>query len=188
MFVGLKLFSLRILGAVSVLCISTMTLPLFAESAEIKQVRVGLLAHNLGLIASKVEHGVDLNVEAVFNEIPVMLNGQPTVGVVVNNIGYTSFGYAGLSWQFDIDIGDTGQGLLIVPFFGAAIHDGEIQPEDDRRGLGCRLVFREAIDIGWRFSGRYAISVMTDHLSHGGFCEDRNQGLDNSGVRFHMRF
>ncbi|GAA3926423.1 acyloxyacyl hydrolase [Litoribacillus peritrichatus] len=189
----MNLFRLTIKTALNTgLIIAVVVLSLLAPGAEAdedylpQEVRLGMLAHNLGLIASKKEHGTDVNAELVWGELAWRLGGKPTLGVAINNLGYTSFVYSGLSWSFYLDEHRTG--LFVIPFLGLAVHDGELEPKGDHRGMGCRVVFREAIDIGWRFSEQYALSLVTDHLSHGGFCTDRNQGLDSSGVRLHIHF
>jgi hypothetical protein len=155
---------------------------------NIPKVRFGVFAHNQGLIASKKEHGADLNGELVFEPVSWLFDAEPGVGFLLNNQGFTSFIYTGLSWELSIFKEAEEPGLFILPFFGMALHDGKLEPKGDRRGLGCRVVFREAIDLGWRFSEEWAVSITTDHLSHGGFCTDRNQGLDSSGVRLHWSF
>lgn len=158
------------------------------HTSAIQQVRMGLFVHNLGLIASRVEHGMDVNIEFEFTSLEYLFSAKPTVGAMINTIGYTSYLYSGLAWDFHWEETDSQSGFFISPFLGVAVHDGKLQPEGDHRGLGCRFLFREAIDIGWRFNKDWALSIMTDHLSHGGLCENRNQGLDNSGIRLHWRF
>ncbi len=160
------------------------------ETSEpgINKLRIGLFYHNRGLIASRVEHGIDANAEVTTDPVAFLWDADPTFGAMVNGIGNTSYLYGGLGWEIDVFDDPASSGLFIIPFFGLAVHDGKREPESKRRGLGCRVVFREAIEIGWRFSEQWSVSVLTDHLSHGGFCEDRNQGLDNTGVRFHWYY
>ncbi|MFC3153078.1 acyloxyacyl hydrolase [Litoribrevibacter euphylliae] len=152
------------------------------------KLRLGVFAHNKGLISSRVEHGTDFNGEVVFSPINIFWDAEPTFGFMLNGIGNTSYLYSGVSWEIDLFEDADNSGLFIIPFLGLSVHNGKREPESKRRGLGCRVLFREAIEVGWRFSGssnQWALSVLTDHLSHGGFCEDRNQGLDNTGIRFH---
>jgi len=160
-----------------------------------EKLRLGIFAHNFGVVASRVEHGVDANAELSFKPIDALWGAEPTHGLMLNGIGNTSYLYTGFSWEWDVFEDGQRSGLFVIPFFGLAIHDGKREPEPKRRGLGCQLLFREAIEIGWRFnketldsSQAWAISVLTDHLSHGGLCEDRNQGLDNTGIRFHWYY
>lgn len=159
-----------------------------ASEYGITKLRVGIFAHNKGLVASRVEHGTDANGEVVTEPVDWLFNAEPTYGLMLNGIGNTSYLYAGYSWELDVFEDEADTGLFVIPFFGLTVHNGKREPESKRRGLGCRVLFREAIEVGWRFSERWALSILTDHLSHGGFCEDRNQGLDNTGIRFHWRY
>jgi len=163
----------------------------FSETTEselaVGQIRLGVFAHNQGLIASKVESGMDLNVELTLPPTESLWDAEPSAGLMLNNQGHTSFLYGGLSWEIGLLRETADKGLFLMPFLGLAVHNGEKEPKPDRRGIGCRILFREAIEVCWRFSKDWAVAVQTGHLSHGGFCSDRNQGLDNSGLRFHWR-
>ena len=53
--------------------------------------------------------------------------------------------------------------------------------------FGCRLLFRESLELGWRFNQRHSISAMIDHISNGGLC-DANDGMDNAGIRYGYKF
>ena len=174
------------LGLLSVGCgwVSAETVE---EDTGFQQIRVGVFAHNQGLIASKVESGTDLNVELTLPSIETLWAAEPSAGLMLNNQGHTSFVYGGFTWEIGLFRETDDKGLFVMPFLGLALHNGEKEPKPDRRGLGCRVLFREGIEVGWRFSKDWAVSVQTDHLSHGGLCSDRNQGLDNSGIRFHWR-
>ena len=57
----------------------------------------------------------------------------------------------------------------------------------DRNGLGCEILFRESISAGVLFDGHHSLSLMFDHISNGGLCDD-NDGQDTFGVRYGYRF
>lgn len=155
----------------------------------VTELRGGLLAHNVGPIVSKREDGVDLNAEVLFRPIPgtrFLLSPAPTLGASVNTVGDTSMAYAGLTWTFRI-VGP----VVFGGFLGGAVHDGEIDdtPDNDgQRDLGCRVLFREALELGVRLTRRLRVAAVVDHVSHGGLCNDENEGLDNSGIRLHYLF
>ena len=68
------------------------------------------------------------------------------------------------------------------------VHDGRIKTNRiDRKELGCRVLFRESIELGYRFGTRHAISAFLDHLSNANIC-DKNEGLESLGVRYGYRF
>lgn len=171
--------------------------PTVTETAELKadsdgwisEVRLGVLAHNVGPIASKTEDGIDVNPEILFSSaefLEPIWAPRPMLGATINTIGDTSIFYGGLMWTFDM-WWDT-----FVDFsFGMAVHNGNSGSETDsegRRALGCRWLFRESLELGYRFNPTYAVSLYLDHVSHGGVCSSRNRGMDNSGVRFHYAF
>jgi hypothetical protein len=97
--------------------------------------------------------------------------------------------YAGLTWEwmpFD--------SLFIDFSFGFAGHNGRLEndPGDTdtgrRREFGCSVLFRESLEVGYVFLRRHSLSVMWDHISHGGLCDDENEGMDNLGARYGYRF
>lgn len=157
--------------------------------AVVEEFRLGILAHNLGPIASRTESGIDINPELLFSSpdaFEAIWSPRPMIGAVINTNDDTSFLYGGLMWDFDI-VGDVFGGFS----FGMAVHNGNDGKETDSEGhraLGCWWLFRESIEVGYRLTDDVAASLYLDHVSHGGLCSDRNRGMDNSGVRLHYLF
>jgi hypothetical protein len=105
------------------------------------------------------------------------------VGGSLNLDGKTSFGYAGLTWTFDIT-----PAVFIEGSFGGAVHDGETDPiEPYRDALGCHALFRESGSIGLRMSPNWSVMATVEHLSNAGLCSN-NRGLTNVGVRVGYTF
>lgn len=116
-----------------------------------------------------------------------LLRPRPHVGADVNFEGLTSKLYLGVTWDivqyqdvfFEID-------------FGFAVHDGVLEradnPNDDRKRLGSRWEFREAVALGYRFSPQYNVSAYIDHISNAGWFDETNQGLETAGIRFGVSF
>ncbi|MFQ5955450.1 MAG: acyloxyacyl hydrolase [Kiloniellales bacterium] len=154
----------------------------------LSEFRLGLLAHNIGPIASAREEGVQLNGEFRFASpslFAYILSPRPHVGVSVNTAGDTSFLYSGLTWTWDIT-----DGLFLDLSFGGTVHNGWLgthEPDPDRRLLGSRLLFRESAELGYRFLDHHSLSLMLDHVSNAGLV-DRNQGNDDIGLRYGYRF
>ncbi len=150
--------------------------------------RLGVLAHNIGPIASAREDGVQFNGELRFTSpslFEFIFSPEPHIGASINTAGDTSFLYFGLTWTWDI-IG----GLYLDTSFGGTVHDGWLEshePEPDRRLMGSRLLFRESIELGYRFLDRHSLSLMLDHVSNAGLA-DENQGNDDVGLRYGYRF
>ncbi|MBL1418255.1 MAG: acyloxyacyl hydrolase [Moritella sp.] len=155
----------------------------------IAEFRVGILAHNIGPIASREENGTDVNMEIHFQP-PKLLRAlgepKPFIGTTINTVGDTSFLYAGFMWDFDIT----------AYFFaslglGMAVHNGNsgvVEEDDGLTTLGCWWLFRESLELGYKVEKQISIALFWDHVSHGDFCSDRNSGMDNTGLRLHFKF
>ena len=83
------------------------------------------------------------------------------------------------------------------------IHDGHLVGVDDQsKSLGCRLLFRESMNIGYRFYKRHSLMLHFDHSSNASLCKKNtadgsaegrhdvvlNEGLENLGVRYGYMF
>ena len=154
----------------------------------LSEFRLGILAHNIGPIASAREDGAQINAELRFNPPPLfeyILSPRPHLGVSINTAGDTSFLYLGLTWTWNIT-----DALFLDLSFGGTIHDGWLtshEPEPDRRLMGSRLLFRESLELGYRFFDRHSLSLMLDHVSNAGLSH-KNQGNDDVGLRYGYRF
>ncbi len=155
----------------------------------ISELRFGVLAHNKGPIASTTEAGVQVNMEARFASpefMKILFEPRPTLGASVNTAGDTSFLYGGLTWG-----GFVWKGLFVEGFFGMAVHNGWLDSTDrdpHKRLMGSRVVFREALEFGYRFLDVHSVSFMVDHYSNAGWLADRNQGNDDFGLRYGYKF
>jgi lipid A 3-O-deacylase len=152
----------------------------------LSEVRFGVLKHDFGPFSSSEEEGVDVNLEALFVS-PGFLEfigaPRPHLGLTANTSGDTSQAYFGLSWEFDI-----WKDLFAGFSFGGSYHDGETTTDrSDKKELGCSLLFRESIEVGYRFGGHHAITAFLDHVSNANIC-DKNEGLENLGIRYGYRF
>lgn len=150
--------------------------------------RIGLLSHDVNGMwsGSRVEGGVDTNVEIVFSKPGCLLWGggiRPNLGVTVNSQGDTSALYGGFIWEFV-----SRAGLFFNTGLGLALHNGELDPDDDRKkALGARVLFRVPIEIGVTFGGRHRLSILFAHISNA-YLADPNQGLDVLGLRYGIQF
>ncbi len=163
----------------------------------LSEIRIGALKHAVSLIGNTTkETGMDANVELLFEKprwLEFLWSPRPMTGVSANaSSTSTDIAYTGLTWEW------TPLSNLILDFsFGFAIHNGKLKydaaqafPEDSgrHREFGCRWLFRETLEAGWLFANRHATTVMWSHYSHGGLCDDKNEGLDNVGIRYGYRF
>lgn len=147
------------------------------------EIRTGILAHDVDHLWSNmhVEGGIDFNLELVFFQPSLrLLSGiiRPNLGITVNSRGYTSKVYAGFLWEWQ-----TRQGMFLDLGLGVAIHDGELNATvPGRKLLGRRVLFRIPVEVGYRLSVRWRISLMFSHMSNG-YTAEYNQGLDVLGLR-----
>jgi lipid A 3-O-deacylase len=154
----------------------------------VSELRGGVFAHDQGPFGSHKESGVDGNLEVLFvspDFLDVIWAPRPHLGLTVNSGGDTSQAYLGLTWEWSF-----WDGFFFDFGFGGAVHNGELKEKDDvrdKKALGCRVLFRESIDIGYRFNKRHAVMAHLDHISNAKLC-DKNEGLDNLGVRYGYMF
>lgn len=172
-------------------------LPVIASAQGLDEMRLGAVAHNVCILdcnnANK-EDGPNINGEVVFSS-PELLrfiwSPRPYIMGSVNTAGDTSFGGAGLHWNWAF-----AEGWALEPGVGYVIHDGELGfpfPQGDPRNdpiseskvfLGSRDLFRTSLSLNKDLSGPWGMQLMYEHLSHGQILGNgRNQGLDNIGVR-----
>ena len=171
--------------------------PIQPSKIWLSEIRVGVLKHAVALVGNTPkETGLDGNLEVLFNS-PEWLNflwrPRPMMGVSANSSSTnTDIVYSGLTWEWN-----PWSKLLLDLSFGLAIHNGKLKynagtvfPEDAgrHREFGCRWLFRESFEGGWLFEDRHALTLMWSHYSHGGLCDDKNEGLDNVGIRYGYRF
>jgi len=162
----------------------------------LSELRLGVLAHDVPIIADQREHGVDLNAELRFvspvpdnwlaNIAPPLrwvLDPRPNIGIEANTAGYTSQAYFGLTWtavlfqdvfrpqdHIDLDIG-----------FGPAFNNGHTVSRT-HASLGSNVLFHPSLELVYWFAPRTNVSVYFDHSSNAGLAT-HNTGLGNLGVR-----
>jgi lipid A 3-O-deacylase len=156
--------------------------PIFSE------IRVGLQAHDVPVFSSRIESGVDINGEVLFtspNVLRFLGSPRPHFGFSANTQGGMSQIYAGLSWEFRL-----WSGLFAGFSLGGAIHSGPLHNDvfpETQKAFGSRGLFRESIEIGWRFNNHNSLSIMMDHISNARLASP-NPGLETIGVRYGYRF
>jgi lipid A 3-O-deacylase len=176
-------------------------------SDVVSEVRAGLFAHDTGPFSARKEDGVDVNLELLFRSpgfLDIIWSPRPHLGVSVNSAGDTSQAYLGLTWEYAF------AGRWFVEFgFGGMVHDGHLVGIDDDgvilgKSLGCRVLFRGSLGVGYRFGERmrHAVIAHFDHSSNAGLCEKNtwdgtaggrqdfviNEGLESAGLQYGYRF
>jgi lipid A 3-O-deacylase len=176
--------------------------PARAQNVTTGEFMFGVLAHDAHFLGGK-EDGVDLNPEFDLPS-PIAdtwvanlpgylrwaLQPRPMVGLDGNTAGETDQFYFGLNWAWQVasNLLRPGDGIVIAYSFGPGFNNGEIHSTDpDRKSLGGHVLFREALDIGYRITPVYEVSLHVDHISNGGF-DQYNQSINDVGIRFGVRF
>ena len=161
-----------------------------AESVQftdyVSELRFGIAENDPGLFGSTKEGGININAEALFHSPELfryILSPRPHLGTHINTGGDTSQLYFGLTWGLDIGP------IFIEGSFGGTLHDGEtgIEPDRNRKELGCPFNFRESASIGYRFMEHHSLSILVDHISNASLC-NQNEGLETLGVRYGYKF
>lgn len=162
--------------------------PVTSEPGWLYEIRLGVLAHDVDGLWSglRKEGGADFNAEIIFRNpsFPLLLGTvRPNSGLTVNNRGDTSKVYSGLLWEFEMK-----SGMFLNLGVGAAVHDGELETrEEDKKGLGSRVLFRIPIELGYELNKRHRVSIAFDHVSNASLAHP-NEGLDTLGLRYGYRF
>lgn len=152
----------------------------------LSEVRLGAMVHDYGPFSSREEDGADINAEILFASpafLDVVWAPRPHIGGHYHTEDDTHQVYAGLTWTFEL-----WQGVFFDFSTGGVYHTGQTDDEDpELKALGCPVLFRQAVDLGYRFDEAHALMVHFSHISNANLC-DENEGLENVGVRYGYRF
>jgi lipid A 3-O-deacylase len=182
------------------------TVPALADGDGIlTDLKLGVLDHDVPILGGHTEHGVDINAELQFQSfVPEsavggidprlrwLLRPAPNIGVDGNTAGLTSQLYFGLIWTVNLDNGGVlwpNHAVFFSFGFGGAANNGKIYAPDtsDHLSLGANLLFHEQLELGYRITPRWSVSVYFDHSSNA-HIDRYNAGLDNLGVRVGLHF
>lgn len=176
----------RALPALALLLLAS--LPSRAEEWRAPELRLGIVAHD---VAGAEGGSASLAGDLIF-AIPgsekagafAVLVPRVQLGAIVNTAGRTSIAHAGLTWQVDLF-----GGVFAEAGLGLATHDGPtgLASRPGHAALGCRMLFREALGLGYRLGGGWSVIASAEHFSNGGFCA-RNRGLTHAGLRLGYQF
>ena len=96
---------------------------------------------------------------------------------------HTNSLYAGMTWDRKWKTA-----IFLEGFIGGALHDGRLRNANpDRIEFGSRILFRLGAELGWRFTEQHGISLVWDHMSNAGILDEKNQDIDNLGIRYSYR-
>jgi lipid A 3-O-deacylase len=152
----------------------------------ISEIRVGALWHDQGPFSHRKERGYDGNLEILFTSpkfLTQIWTPRPHMGISLNSVGDTNQTYLGLTWESEFY-----QHYFANFSVGAGYHDGyKVTDLQDRKSLGCKFLFRESIDLGFRVQKNHSIMAHLDHVSNAKLCST-NEGLESVGIRYGYLF
>lgn len=173
-----------------------------AQNLTYGELKLGVLQHDPRFLGG-IEKGIDINPEVIFpSPIPDwwvasvpwylgwMIQPRPTLGGEFNTRGFTNQYYFGASWGWQLagNVLMPGDGITFGIFFGPGFNDGQTVPIDPtRKALGSNVLFREALELGYRIGPVWQISAYIDHVSNAGLAR-YNQSLNEVGGRIGIRF
>ena len=157
-----------------------------SKPGYLSEIRGGILVHDEGLFSRNKEDGIDINFEVLFKSpsmFDVVYSPRPHLGATLNSAGNTSQAYLGLTWNWDF------YRYFFFNFsFGGAFHTGEKVTDDPKtKSLGCSVLFRESLDLGYKVSGPHSVMFHLDHISNAKLCST-NEGLEAFGLRYGYSF
>lgn len=160
--------------------IKTLISLLLISQAYGYEIKVGLMEHKIdGRYKYKFEKGKNIIIEMGFNEKNLFNMFYPHVGVSINNKGYTSSFFTGITWHYNLtDI------FFVEATFGGALNNAKKHIIKNK--LGSHILFRESLSIGIKTKNNHSISVIIDHMSNANIAS-RNMGLTDAGIRYGFR-
>lgn len=205
MIAALRIFALAALGVAGLLGLAptraaAQTNPAPASAMPtnlVDEVKIGVLAHDVGFLTHHVESGADVDVEMLFTSPDVLgLIGapRPHIGADINTAGNTSDGYFGLTWGYTLfqNLLRPGDGIFANGSLGGAIQDGFVgakatEPPPGRKFLGSAALFRESAELGYQITPTVSVSALLDHISNADLAP-RNAGITSAGARLGFKF
>lgn len=160
--------------------------PYSKPGGAISEIRLGAFIHDEGPFSHKKESGYDGNIEVLFSSPDIfkaVWSPRPHIGTTINSDNLTHQAYAGLTWEWE----------FLTSFYfdfslGGAYHTGKTETDDPKRkSLGCSVLFRESLDLGYRINDTHSVTAHLSHISNAKLCST-NEGLETFGIRYGYRF
>jgi lipid A 3-O-deacylase len=197
---------LTVLPRIALLAALGLAAPLVLSSAQaraqlvgqkiVDEVKVGVLAHDVGFLGHHVEGGADVNLEMLFTPpdiLAVIGSPRPHIGADINTAGKTSDGYFGLTWGIMLiqNLFNPSDGIFANGSLGGAVHDGSpltgFRQPPGQKLLGSRILFRESAELGYQVNPVISASAFLDHISNANLAP-RNAGITSAGARLGFKF
>lgn len=164
-----------------------------AQQKIVDEVKLGVLANDVGFLGHHHEGGADVNLEMLFTPpdfLGAIGSPRPMIGGDINTDGNTSDGYFGLTWGIKLiqSLFGWDHGIYLNGSLGGAVHDGYLNgAPPGRKKLGSRILFHLGAELGFELTPRTNISLFLDHMSNANLAS-HNGGITNAGARLGIKF
>jgi lipid A 3-O-deacylase len=164
-----------------------------AQQTIVNEVKLGVLAHDIGFLGDSIEAGPDVNLEMLFNPpafLRVIGSPRPDIGGTINTAGNTSDAYAGLTWGVTLlpSIFPGDHGVFLNGSLGGAVNDGYVNnAPPDHKILGSPVLFHLSTELGYQVTQRLSVSAYLEHMSNADLAT-HNAGITSAGARFGVKF
>ena len=159
----------------------------------IDEVKAGALYHDVGFLGHHTEKGTDVNLEMLFTPpdlLAIIGSPRPHIGADINTDGYTSDGYAGLTWGISLiqNLFRPGDYVFANGSLGGAYQDGHTDnAPPHHKMLGSPVLFRESVELGYQITPVISVSAILDHISNANLA-NHNAGITSAGARLGFKF
>jgi lipid A 3-O-deacylase len=167
--------------------------PAAAQGKLIDEMKIGVLAHDVGFLGDSIEHGPDINLELLFTPpeiLRVIGSPRPTLGGDINTAGETSDAYFGLTWGITLiqNMFGSGGSLFANAGLGGAVQNGYTDnAPPGRKNLGSPVLFHLSLELGYQFTPRLSVSAFLEHMSNADLAP-HNAGITSAGGRIGIKF
>ena len=167
--------------------------PIATPGQLIDEVKIGLLAHDVGFLGDHTERGFDVNSEILFTSpdlLSIIGSPRPHIGGDYNTAGQTSDAFAGLTWGISLiqNLFHPGDYIFANGSLGGAYQDGYIDNAPlGRKRLGSPILFRESAELGYQVTPVISVSAILEHISNANLAQ-HNAGITSAGARLGFKF
>jgi lipid A 3-O-deacylase len=164
-----------------------------AQQTIVNEVKVGILAHDVGFLGDSIEAGPDVNFEMLFTPpsfLHVIGSPRPDIGATINTAGNTSDAYAGLTWGIKLlqSLFPWDHGVYLNGSLGGAVNDGYVNnAPPDHKILGSPVLFHLSTELGYQVTQTVSVSAYLEHMSNADLAT-HNAGITSAGARLGFKF
>jgi lipid A 3-O-deacylase len=183
-------FRAAVIGA---FLLALSAVPAAAQGRLVDELKIGVLAHDVGFLGDHIETGPDVNFEMLFTPpqiLDVIGSPRPTLGGDFNTAGNTSDAYFGLTWGITLiqHMFGSGGSLFLNGGLGGAVQDGYTDTAPPgRKDLGSPVLFHLSAELGYQITPTLSISAFLEHMSNANLAP-HNAGITSAGGRLGFKF